>query len=252
MKNAAKWARKAAALAVSSLALVAVLANLAAAADFDELYFHRNEGDNLQKNIQELSLSVRSGGMGGGSTDAGALWRLCRAKVRRGESLKKKSERLAEYESAKLDCESSLAVSTGTADAHFWHGVALGRWAETKGMMKALFAIKTIKKDMAATLALDPSHGGAHNVLAEILWQLPGFAGGDKKKALAEFETALKLSPRYTANHQPLAEAYLHFGRKEDAIKVLKLVEAIKDPADPAEYPDNLADAKKLLEKLEK
>jgi predicted Zn-dependent protease len=117
--------------------------------------------------------------------------------------------------------------------------------------MKALFIIKPLRKAMAEVLRLDPSHGGAHNVLGEILWQVPGFAGGSKKKALEEFEAAVKLSPDYTANHKPLAEAYLHFGRKDDAIRILKLVEAVKEPADPAEYPDNLADAKKLLAELE-
>ena len=81
--------------------------------------------------------------------------------------------------------------------------MTIGRWGETKGLLKALFIIKPLKKEMAEVLRLDPSHGGAHNVLAEILWQVPGFAGGDKKRALEEFETALRLSPRYTANHQP-------------------------------------------------
>jgi hypothetical protein len=45
--------------------------------------------------------------------------------------------------------------------------------------------------------------------------------------------------------------AYLHFQRKDDAIGVLKQVEETKDPADHAEYPDNLADAKKLLQQLD-
>lgn len=258
MRNAAKWARKAAALAAAGLGaallvLPAGATKFAAAETFDAQYLARNADGNLQKNIEALQ-AVLAAEPAPATPEwrAPYLWRLCRAKVRRGETLKKRGERLAEYESAKADCDASLALSTAEADAFFWRGVALGRWAETKGMLKALFAIKTIKSDMAETLKRDPSHGGAHNVLAEILWQVPGFAGGDKKKALDEFETALKLSPRYTANHQPLAEAYLYFKRKDDAIRVLRQVEATKDPADPAEYPDNLADAKKLLEKLEK
>jgi tetratricopeptide (TPR) repeat protein len=207
----------------------------------DELYFHRNEPGKLEQNIQGLT-----------GSDAGTLWRLCRAKVRRGETLKKKSDKMAEYDSADKDCEKSIALSSGTADAHFWLGVGLGRWAETKGMMKALFALKTIKKEMAETLRLDPQHGGAHHVLGEILWQVPGIAGGDKKKALSEFELAVKLSPTHSANYLPLAEAYLYFDRKDEARKTAEALSAIKDVADPAEYPDNLADAKVFLEKLDK
>lgn len=255
MKRASHWAARAARMAVSGLfALVSVLplfsllASTAAAADFgdiDRQYFHRHEGRNLELNLESLEAMVKA------EPTADALWRLCRVKVRAAEKKKSRADKLAGFESAKSDCERSIALSSGTADAHFWLGLALGRWAETKGMMKALFALKTIKREMAEVLRLDPSHGGAHNVLGEILWQVPGFAGGDKKKALTEFETALRLSPRYTANHQPLAEAYLHFNRKDDAIKVLKMVEATKDPADPAEYAGDVADAKKLLGKLE-
>ncbi|MBI4060318.1 MAG: glycerate kinase [Elusimicrobia bacterium] len=247
MKNAAKWARKAAAVAASGLAVFAVSTVPVRAADvdfhsIDRQYFNRHSGTNLDINIERLEKLDRGGP---------ALWRLCRAKIRRAEKKDKRAAKLAEYESAKADCEKSVALSPGAADAHYWLGVALGRWGETKGLMKALFVIKPLKKEMAETLRLDPSHGGAHNVLGEILWQVPGFAGGDKKRALQEFEAALRLAPNYTANHQPLAEAYLHFKRREDAIRVLKLVETVRQPADPAEYPDNLADAKKLLATLE-
>lgn len=258
MARAAHWAAKAAAMAVSGIAVFSVLAlparanKIPAPESFDAQYFQRHLDDNLDKNISGLKDALKSEAVGGDDGwKAGYLWRLCRAKVRLSEKKEKRSDKLALYESAKSDCERSVALSSRTADAHFWLGVAIGRWGETKGLMKALFIIKPLKKEMAEVLRLDPSHGGAHNVLGEILWQVPGFVGGDKKKALEEFETALRLSPRYTANHQPLAEAYLHYGRKDDAIRVLKLVEATKDPADPAEYPENLADAKKLLAALE-
>ena len=179
------------------------------------------------------------------------FWLRCRSVVRRGEKWEKKSQRLADYESAKLDCEKSVALSSASADAHYWLGVSMGRWGETKGIMKALFMIKPIKREMAETLRLDPNQGGAHHVLGEILWQVPGFAGGDKKQALAEFEAAVKVSPARASSYVPLAEAYLYYKRIDDAKRVLKTVETIKDPADPAEYPENLADARKLAAEIE-
>lgn len=258
MTRAAHWAAKAAAMAVSGIAVFSVLAlparanKLASPESFDAQYFQRHLGDNLDKNIAGLNETFKSEIIGESEAwKAPYLWRLCRAKVRLAEKKEKRADKLALYESAKADCEKSVALSSVTAEAHFWLGVALGRWGETKGLMNALFIIKPLKKEMAEVIRLDPSHGGAHNVLAEILWQVPGFAGGSKKKALEEFETALRLSPRYTANHLPLAEAYLHFKRKDDAIRVLKMVEETKDPADPAEYPENLAEARALLSKLE-
>lgn len=261
VKRASFWAARAASLAAACvlIALPASAHQYPLAESFDADYYNRNEPGRLDANITQIEglLSVKEvpgiarEPLRNDALRAGYLWRLCRAKIRRGEKKEKKSDRLGDYEEARKDCEKAVQLSSGTADARFWHGVSMGRWGETKGIMKALFLVKPIKREMEATLKLDPAHGGAHHVLGEILWQLPGFAGGDKKQALKEFEEAVRLSPDYTANHVPLAEAYLHFKRKDDAIRVLKLVEAVSKPADPAEYPENVADAKKMLEKLE-
>lgn len=253
MRRAAHWAAKAAALAAACLLLAPPSSanKLPSPDSFDAGYYQRHLDGKLAENISGLEEAVGAEVIGDGTVKAGYLWRLCRAKIRRGEKKTKRAEKLADYDSARKDCERSVALSSGTAEARFWHGVSMGRWGETKGIMKALFLIKPLRREMEAALALDPGHGGAHHVLGELLWQLPGFAGGDKKKALAEFEEAVRLSPDYTANHQPLAEAYLYFERKDDAVRVLRMVEAVKTPADPAEYPENLADARKLLETLD-
>ena len=212
----------------------------------DQHYFHRDQGSNLDLSISEMDREI---GVGGGP-QAEFLWRRCRSLVARGEKREKKSDKLADYDLARRDCEKSVTLSSSSADAHFWYGIAMGRWGEVKGVMKAMFLIKPIRREMAETLRLDPNQGGAHRVLGEMLWQIPGFAGGDKKKALMEYETAVRLSPNRSTNYQTLAEAYLHFNRKDDAIRTLNEVAEIKEPADPAEYPGDLADAKKLLAKL--
>ena len=214
--------------------------------DIDRLYFHRDQGANLADSISELDGLIAKGG------EAALYWRRCRSFVARGEKREKKSDKLADYDLARQDCERSVKLNSNDADGHFWYGVSMGRWGEAKGIMKAMFLIKPIRKEMAETLKLDPNQGGAHRVLGEMLWQIPGFAGGDKKAALAEYETAVRLAPNRSTNYQTLAEAYLHFDRKEDAIRTLKAVADIKTPADPAEYPTDLADAQKLLAKLTK
>jgi predicted Zn-dependent protease len=211
----------------------------------DRLYWQRNEGQNLDEHIKQLD-----GMLAQSPKDPELLWRKGRALFRRGEKREKKADKLADFIAAEDLIKSSLAAKQENADAHFWFGVAMGKRGETQGIMKSLFLIKPIRHEMAETLRLDPARGGPHRVLGEILWQVPGMFGGDKKKALDEFETAVRLSPKYTANYQPLAEAYVYFDRKDDAVKLLKSLEDIKDPEDPAAYPDDLADAKKLLDKL--
>jgi tetratricopeptide (TPR) repeat protein len=213
----------------------------------DQEYFHRDQGDNLARSIVDSDPVLRTDAP---TAQAAAYWRRCRSLVARGEKREKSSDKLADYDLARKDCEKAVALSSGSADAHFWYGISMGRWGEAKGIMKAMFLIKPIRKEMAETLRLDPKQGGAHRVLGEMLWQIPGFAGGDKKKALEEYEQAVKMSPNHSTNYQVLAEAYLHFDRKDDAIKTLNAVADIKEPADPADYPGDLADAKKLLATL--
>jgi tetratricopeptide (TPR) repeat protein len=224
-----------------------------AARSIDNLYFHRDVPGNLEKSIQESDAGIaREAEFKQDGLESMFLWMRCRSLVARGEKREKKSAKLADYALAQADCEKSVALSSASADGHFWYGVSMGRWGEAKGILKAMFLIKPIRKEMAETLKIDPNQGGAHRVLGEMLWQIPGFAGGDKKAALAEYETAVKLAPNRSTNYQTLAEAYLHFDRKEDAIRTLKAVAEIKTPADPAEYPSDLADAQKLLAKLTK
>jgi len=233
------------------LALAAVLllgAGPAKAADLaavDALYWHRDEAGKLDQNIAALDEALKAA-----PQDPELLWRKGRSVMRRGEKLSKKSDRLADYIAAEALLKKAVELKPDSVDARFFYGVTMGRRGETQGILKSLFLVKPIRKEMNEVVRLDPGHGGAHRVLAEILWQVPGFAGGDKKKALAEFETSVKLSPNYTANYQPLAEAYRHYDRTDDAVATLKACVAVKDPADPAAASDDRADCRKLLDKL--
>lgn len=208
-------------------------------AALDAQYLHRHQPGALEANVAALESAP---------SDADHLWRLCRALVRRGERAKS----TADFELARRHCEESVTLSSTTADAHFWLGVAMARYGEAKGVLKSLSLIKPIRAQMRETLELDPGHGGAHQVLGQVLWKLPRLAGGDKKEALAEFEEAVKLSPRHTANFVPLAEALLHLGRRDDAFRILEAALKISDPADPAAAAEDTVKARSLLGSLKR
>lgn len=213
-----------------------LLALALSTAAIDTQYLQRHQPGALEANIAALE----------SATGSEHLWRLCRALIRRGERAKS----TADFELARRHCEESVALTSTTADAHFWLGVAMARYGETKGVLKSLSLIKPIRAEMRRTLELDSGHGGAHQVLGQVLWKLPRLAGGDKKEALAEFEEAVRLSPKHTANYVPLAEALLHFGRREDAVLVLESALIILDPTDPAAATENLPKARAILESI--
>lgn len=216
-------------------------------AEADRLYLHRHQGSNL-----ESALALLEGRLAAVSDDAQTHWRLCRARVRLGERRTDRKERRELFEKARAHAEKALALDERCAEAHYWWGVAAGRVGQERGMLRSLFLVGPIKKSMRRALELDPSLGRAHQVLGEILRQLPGFAGGSDKGAVAELERAVEVSPAYTAAYPSLAEAYLAVGEKEKAKAALRAALAVRAPEDPGEHDENVADAKRMLAELER
>jgi predicted Zn-dependent protease len=99
-------------------------------------------------------------------------------------------------------------------------------------------------------LELDPQNGGAHHVLGEMLMDIPAVAGGDKRKGVQELQLAARLEPDYAPHFIDLAEAYMSVGDKAKAKAALEHVSAIRSPADPGEYDENVQEARDLLKKL--
>ena len=217
----------------------------AAAGPFDEadhLYLRRNVPGNLEKSNSLLKTLLDSE-----SKNAQAWWRLGRGLERLGERQISKKERLATYEEAKKALERSIELNANLAEAHFFMGITLGRIGQTRGILKSLFLVGPIKREMKRTLELDPQHGGAHHVLGEMLRQIPGFAGGSKKGAVRELETSVELDPKRTAHYTALAQAYVDVKDKAKARKTLESMLEIKDPIDPGEWDDDVREARRML-----
>ncbi|MBI4376679.1 MAG: glycerate kinase [Elusimicrobia bacterium] len=252
MARPARWAAKAAALAIKRLWLAclvtAAVASTVSAAPLDEidrLYWNRHQGGNL-----EAGLDLIEGEFAKGPESAELLWRQGRALIKMGEKKEKERERLEFFGKAERAARRAAALDPKSAEARFTLAIALGRSGQTQGMLKSLFLIGSIKEELRAVLELDPKHAGAHHATAQMLMQIPGFAGGDKKKAVLEFEKALALAPDETLHYPALAEAYLAVGEKEKAVEVLKRALEIKEPRDPAQYEKDLRESRELLERL--
>ncbi|MBI5623188.1 MAG: hypothetical protein HY924_05350 [Elusimicrobia bacterium] len=212
----------------------------------DRLYLHRHQGDNLDAAVRRLEALSE-----GRPVDPAVLWRLGRCLVRVGERISAKKPRLAVFTRAQGLLEKAVELDGSNPDAHYWLGVSVGRQGQLRGVFKSLSLVKVMRREMEAVLKLDPRHGGAHHVLGEMYRELPGFVGGSRKKSLRELELAFELAPDYTASYAALAEAYRDAGEKDKARAVLNRIFEVKAPEDPAEFEDNLKEARLLLEKLD-
>jgi len=178
------------------------------------------------------------------------MWRLSRSLVRRGERLEKKKEKIAAFSRAEKGLAAALNIRDDAAEVHFWHGIALGRLGQTRGIMRSLFMIGPMKTRMRRVLALDPRHSGAYHVLGELYHQLPRLVGGSKRLAVENLEKALEYGPNHSSHYPALAEVYLAAGRKKDAIRVLEAFEGITRPADPPELAGHRKNVRRLLQRL--
>jgi hypothetical protein len=213
-------------------------------AEADRLYFSRNEPGHLEQADTLLRERLKA------KEEEPALWRLSRCLVRRGEREKDATKKLALFQEAEKVSLRAVELDPKDSQSHFSLGLAYGRRGEIQGIMHSLFLVKPIRKEMEATLALKPDHSGAYHVLGEMLLRLPRMAGGSKSQGLAYLEKALAAAPNNTSIHCDLAEAYLDAGKKDKARAVVERLLAVTAPDDPAEYPDNAAEGRKLLERL--
>lgn len=211
----------------------------------DGLYFRRGQSRHLEE-----SLTLLQGLLARAPDDPELLWRLARSLVRSGEGLPDRQDQVRLFRRAEEAARRAVERAPDSAEAHFWLGVAMARRGQARGVLSSLFMVGPLRREMAEVLRLEPRHGGAHHVLGQVYAQLPALAGGDKDAALREFELAVSLSPGYTVNYVVLAQAYAAAGRKDEARATLRRLFLVEQPADPATLDQDLAEGRRLLEKL--
>jgi len=143
-----------------------------------------------------------------------------------------------------------VALAPSDPQAHYWYGISLGRRGQVRGILRSLFLVKPLRREMRTVLELDPKNGAAHHVLGQMLMDIPAIAGGSKKEGVRELEKAAELEPDYSPHFTALAEAYLAVGEKAKAEAALRHIFDIQTPADPGEYDDNVKEAREMLKKL--
>ena len=229
----------------ASAQLGPVTASPAILAEADRLYFHRHQGRDLEDSIALLEGQSQSA-----PDQPAVLWRLGRSLVRLGERQNSKADKLAAYTRAEGLLKKAVELAPREPQTHFWLGIAMGRRGQTRGILRSLFLVGPMRREMRTVLELDPKSGGAHHVLGEMLMEIPALAGGDKKKGVRELELAAQLEPDYSPHFTALAEAYIAMGEKAKAKAALEHIAAIRNPADPGEYDENVQEARDMLKKL--
>lgn len=183
------------------------------------------------------------------STDYDALWRAARAAVVIG--IEEEDNRVQNgWLDPALDYASRAADERpGDIDGLYWRGVSAGRRAMNAGPGYAVELAQVVYADANAILALDSLHGGAHNMLGKLNYEImslsrvkrliartfmgnPALDDSSWEKAEHHLRRAAETWPDFVLFHFDLAQLYRKRGRREEAVSAYERALAL-----PAVHP---------------
>ncbi len=160
-------------------------------------------------------------------------------------------EKLAAYDKGREIGRRAVELAPKDPEAHVWYGINTGRWGLTKGIMRSLFLLPTVREEVDATLALDPRNLRALALSGNVFLEVPGLFGGDKDKARQQFRRALAIDPHFTVARVDLGRVLIATGHYADARRELQLVIDDKQPNNIADWTvKDLPRARELLESI--
>jgi Tfp pilus assembly protein PilF len=182
---------------------------------------------------------------------ARALYELAHVCFLIGDKAATKSEKLELYTLGRDYGERAIKADKGSAEAHFWYMVNMGRIGQTKGVLNSLFMVPDIKNEIETVLKIDPEHTGALDAKAMLYYELPGVLGGSLSKTIECLNQAIALDSNYTLLYLDMAKAHIKDDDYDTARWFLQRALQITDPTYPADHTlDDKPEAEQLLEDI--
>ena len=160
-------------------------------------------------------------------------------------------DKLAAYARGRELGERAVELAPKNPDAHLWYAINTGRWGQTKGIMRSLFLLPTVRRELDVVFELNPKSVRAHSLAGNLFLEVPGLFGGDKEKAEEHFKKGLAIDPQFTVLRIDLARVYIATGRYGEARRELQRVIDETAPTIVADWTvKDLPRARKLLESI--
>ncbi len=178
----------------------------------------------------DKALALYEQAFAGDKTSVVALWKAGRACHWLADHDTNKSSKLPMFEKGMKLEQQAIAIDPNSAEAHFWLAALYGSYGEVKGVLKSLALVKPIRKELEEVNRInDRYQGGAgYRVLGIVDYKVPGFAGGNKKRALEELNKAIAIDATNVFNHYYLAEYFATAaGDKKKALEILDTLQSL-------------------------
>ena len=133
-------------------------------------------------------------------------------------------DRLATFQRGREAGARAIELAPRSEEAHLWYVANLGRWAETRGVMKALSLVPQIRREFDLLLTIRPTSPDVLFGMGTFLFELPGFLGGDRTRAEHHLRRALEMDASLTGARVELARVLIAKGAVGEAREQLQRV----------------------------
>jgi hypothetical protein len=144
------------------------------------------------------------------------------------------ADKLAAYERGCEAGRRAIELEPQAFLGHRWYAINTARWGQTKGVVRSLFLLPTVREEIRLLLEL-----------------VPGPLGGDIDRAETTFRTGLSLDARFTGIRVGLAKVLIRKNRLVEARRELQAVLDEKTPSNLADWTvKDVPDARRLLDAI--
>jgi tetratricopeptide (TPR) repeat protein len=158
-------------------------------------------------------------------------------------------DKLDAYDRGRQVAKRAVELEPKNVPAHFWFAINSGRWAQTKGVLRSLFLLPTLKEEIQIILDLDPQFTPVYALAGTVYYEVPGVFGGDLNLAEEMFRKGLAQDPKFAAMRVGLGKTLIKKGRIAEARRELQAVLDEKAPSNLADW--TLRDSKEARALLE-
>ena len=130
----------------------------------------------------------------------------------------------------------AVELAPRSEDAHVWYALNVGRWGQTKGMMRSLFLLPTIREELDTIFTINPRSVRGHALAGNVFFELPSMMGGDRKKAEEHFRKGLEADPHFTVLRIDLSRLLIAEKREPEARRELERVVSETAPTIVADW----------------
>ncbi len=146
-----------------------------------------------------------------------------------------REERIKAYKNGGEIAKRAVELEPKNPDAHFFYVANLASLGNTQGIIKSLFMLPRVRREIDTVLELDPDHAYGLAIQGTLFTYLPGILGGDLKLGESYLRMSVRQDPRTSSTKIYLGRNLMKQKRYDDAIEVFK---EIIDEKNPKLYAD--------------